>query len=433
MPLFFRVKPARASIPHMAEDLYSPDYQQCRNSAYLQAWRCLRDCEEKLCRADPHDSFGPRIYSSLGGMAEGWGLSSRIARVRDALDHAQPQAWQQISDSFSTLTLGSIWPILISLASDIALYVGGGAASGAALGAAAGFFFGGIGAIPGALAGASIGSSAGLGLLNWIGIASLAKDLAQAIPQAIGCYIDGIKTAWGPEPERDWRSGGFSQLSATAHGSDSHLVFQASHQIAQGHVILIGAILMAIMAYVTKGKGDKAALLTEMRNSPRLGPKMADWVQVNEAQFPQAMAAMESRAAGKVGGTQAKAAGEAQTPSQAAGKTKEIKEEPKAEKPIALTKSRFGHTFTTHGQDVTDFATKRAAGMGKPVGQFLDNQAAARLIQENLDKLNNGAISIPLPKDFPARMIMPDGTYLPASAIRIVPGGNGVKTAYPEL
>lgn len=36
-----------------------------------------------------------------------------------------------------------------------------------------------------------------------------------------------------------------------------------------------------------------------MRNGPWLGPKMADWVQANEPQFPQAMAAMESRAAGK--------------------------------------------------------------------------------------------------------------------------------------
>jgi hypothetical protein len=325
----------------MAEDRYSADYQRHRDSAHLQAWRSLNECEEILCRANAFDPFGPAIYNSLGGMAEGWGLSSRIARVRDALDRAQPQAWQHISDRFANLNIGIIWPILINLASDIALYVGGGAASGAALGAAVGFFFGGIGAVPGALAGASIGTSAGIGLLNWIGLASLAKDLAQAIPQAIGCYIDGIKTAWGPEPERNWRSGGFSAVSATASGSDSQLVFQASHQIAQGHVVLIGAILMAIMAYVTRGKGDKAALLTEMRNSPRLGPKMADWVQANEAQFPQAMAAMESRAAGKGGGG-TKAASEAQAPAQAAGKAKE---EPATNKTKALTGEAAGRDY----------------------------------------------------------------------------------------
>jgi MafB19-like deaminase len=308
----------------MADDLDSSDYQRCRNSAYLHAWGRLNECEEKLCRANAFDTFGPYLYNSLGQMGERWGLSSRVARVERALDGARQQAWQQISDRFASLNIGIIWPILINLASDIALYVGGGAASGAALGATVGFFFAGIGAIPGALAGASIGTSAGLGLLNWIGIASLAKDLAHAIPQAIGCYIDGIKTAWGPEPERSWRSGGFGVAPTASNGSDSHLVFQASHQIAQGHVILIAAILMAIMAYVTRGKGaDKAALLTEMRNSPRLGLKMADWVQANEAQFPQAMAAMESRAAGRGGGGGSKAASEAQTPNQAVGKSKE--------------------------------------------------------------------------------------------------------------
>jgi hypothetical protein len=99
---------------------------------------------------------------------------------------------------------------------------------------------------------------------------------------------------------------------------------------------------------------------------------------------------------------------------------------------ISLTKAKFGHTFEKHGQNATEFLTKRAVGTGKPVGQFLDDQAAARLIQEHIGKLGNGAISVPVGKDFPARVIMPDGSYKPASTVRIVPSGNGVKTAYPE-
>lgn len=65
-------------------------------------------------------------------------------------------------------------------------------------------------------------------------------------------------------------------------------------------------------------------------------------------------------------------------------------------------------------------------------GQFLDDQAAAQFIQVNLDKTKNGAVSLPVPKDFPARIINPDGTYTTPSSIRLVPGGKGVKTAYPE-
>ena len=66
------------------------------------------------------------------------------------------------------------------------------------------------------------------------------------------------------------------------------------------------------------------------------------------------------------------------------------------------------------------------------MGQFTDNQAAAHLIRENLHKLKNGAQSIPIPSDFPARIILPDGSFVPATSVRMVPSGNGVKTAYPE-
>lgn len=100
---------------------------------------------------------------------------------------------------------------------------------------------------------------------------------------------------------------------------------------------------------------------------------------------------------------------------------------------IPITKAKFGHTFTVHGQNSTDFLTKRAAGSGLPTGQFLDDQTAARLISDNLNNLKNGAISVPIPPNFPARIIMPNGKYVPATSVRIVPSTNGVKTAYPEL
>ena len=99
---------------------------------------------------------------------------------------------------------------------------------------------------------------------------------------------------------------------------------------------------------------------------------------------------------------------------------------------IVLSKSKFGHTFKRHGEEATEFLRNRAEGSGKAQGQFLDNQAAARFIQDNLEKLNNGAVSLPVPKNFPARIINPDGTFAAPSTIRLVPGGKGVKTAFPE-
>ena len=90
---------------------------------------------------------------------------------------------------------------------------------------------------------------------------------------------------------------------------------------------------------------------------------------------------------------------------------------------IQLTRARFGHTFTRHGEDATTFLINRAKGSGMPQGQFLDNQKAARFILDNLGKTTNGAVNIPIPRGFPARLIMPDGTFKAATHIRLVPVG----------
>nr|WP_213487464.1 DUF6443 domain-containing protein [Mucilaginibacter sp. Bleaf8] len=100
---------------------------------------------------------------------------------------------------------------------------------------------------------------------------------------------------------------------------------------------------------------------------------------------------------------------------------------------IPLTKKAFGHTFETHGEGMTHQLTRRASGSNMAQGQFLDNQAAAGFINENLGATKNGAVSIPMPEGFPARVINPDGTYSTPTHIRLVPSGNGVKTAYPEI
>jgi len=104
-----------------------------------------------------------------------------------------------------------------------------------------------------------------------------------------------------------------------------------------------------------------------------------------------------------------------------------------AEGGIQLSKAHFGHTFVKHGEDATNFLINRAKGSGMAQGQFLDNQKAAQFIMDNIGKTANGAVNLPLPKGFPARVINPDGAFSPATHIRLVPGGGGVKTAYPFI
>lgn len=93
---------------------------------------------------------------------------------------------------------------------------------------------------------------------------------------------------------------------------------------------------------------------------------------------------------------------------------------------------RVGHTFSKHGRHNTKELTLNAKNSGNAQGQWLVEEAAEELIADNLDKLKNGAVDVSIPSGV-GRMIMPDGSFKPATKARLVPSGNGVKTAYPVL
>ena len=91
---------------------------------------------------------------------------------------------------------------------------------------------------------------------------------------------------------------------------------------------------------------------------------------------------------------------------------------------------RIGHTYSKHGSHNTDELLQQAKGSNSPQGQWIDDVAAEEYIFNNLDKLKNGAKTIELPKGL-GRVVNPDGTFTPATHVRLVPSGSGVKTAYP--
>ena len=97
----------------------------------------------------------------------------------------------------------------------------------------------------------------------------------------------------------------------------------------------------------------------------------------------------------------------------------------------AMRGRRLGHTIDKHGADNTEQLLRQAAGSGRPVGQFLDDAAAERFIAAHVDELSEGARSFDLPAGL-GRIINPGGTFSPATRVRLVPSGSGVKTAYPE-
>lgn len=245
-----------------------------------RVWNDLRRKEEELDGA----SGG---FAGAGAFGIGWGLEQlgRVNRVRKALDDSGPIAQRMIAQRLAGIDLSAIWSILIDACKDIALYYGGSVVVGGVIGGIGGAFFGGVGAVPGAAAGAAAGSYVGGAVLALLGLKSLVEGLAQSIPEALQCYEDGFLKAWGPARRNE-----LSGLDGAGRGDPAFAAFD----LANGHVIMISMILSAMIAYISRGRGDKAALLNEIGRSPRLGPRVAKWIEENEERLRR-LPALQSR------------------------------------------------------------------------------------------------------------------------------------------
>jgi hypothetical protein len=291
-------------------------------------WRGLEEIETKLRRVSPPWSSSPyREYDSMGrpvGRNQSVFFTlpiARVQRVQDALRRSASIAKDHLTAMLAGIELESIWGILLAIVEDMALYWGGSVLAGTAAGGAIGFLGFGAGALPGAVIGAAAGNEVGLWVLAFLGLKALAVSLVSAAVDAAKCYQKGFEWAWGPtEPNQMGFCGGTSD-ACVAHGA---------HEIAQGHVLMVMAILTALIAYLTMGRGvSKAAALAEISANKRLGPRIAQWLERNEEQLvkhPQfnkpARQVMESRAANETGGP-GSAVSEAQTPRQLTGRVKE--------------------------------------------------------------------------------------------------------------
>jgi hypothetical protein len=94
----------------------------------------------------------------------------------------------------------------------------------------------------------------------------------------------------------------------------------------------------------------------------------------------------------------------------------------------------YGHSFSRHGEGpkVTNSLRGRAAGTGQAQGQWLDNEAAAQIMQANRQGMN-WARDVDIPPGL-GQVIMPDGTIVPVTRARIVPSQNGgIGTSFPIL
>lgn len=246
-----------------------------------RVWNDLKRKEDQLAWSGGHPGHGEQ-YDSMGrpagtsahlGGAWGYDQLGRVNRVRKALHDSGPLAQRMIVERLAGIDLSMIASILVSTCQDLALIYGGSTVVGGFIGGVGGAFFGGIGAVPGAAAGAAAGSYVGGLILSVLGLKSLVEGIAEAIPAALRHYQQGIAEAWGPERQDDRL-----RLGLGARGDTTAAAFD----LANGHVIVMMAILSVMTAYMSRGKADRAVLLNEIERSPRLGPRVAAWVEQNE-------------------------------------------------------------------------------------------------------------------------------------------------------
>ncbi|TFW33244.1 DUF6861 domain-containing protein [Massilia horti] len=209
--------------------------------------------------------------------AIGGGIS-RVRRLRDALEQAQGIALDNLTRKLGAIGLNVVWSILESVLHDIALYMGGSVLVGGAVGAGIGFFGAGIGAIPGAAAGASAGVEVGSAILTFLGLKSILEFLMDSIPEVVRSYKEGFKAAW--EDDATPRSHTFDAAQASP-SLQLMSTSRAAQEFARGHEILMIAMLAGFVAYLTRGNGKLATLLAEVRQSARLGPRVAEWLEKN--------------------------------------------------------------------------------------------------------------------------------------------------------
>lgn len=197
----------------------------------------------------------------------------RVSNVRTAFDRAEWEAARLLRQRFVDIDISSILSELISTVAQMAMIVAGGVLTGGAIGAGVGVWAGGAGAIPAGAAGAAMGLQVSTWILGVLGLASIAEFFVDGLPAIGEYYLRGINIAWDGARGDD----GLNPFGT----DDPFAVDSASQQIALGHVEVVVLLLGAIVAYLTRGRGNASVLAQEMRGSAK-GARLAQWMLKHE-------------------------------------------------------------------------------------------------------------------------------------------------------
>ncbi|EPF64476.1 DUF6861 domain-containing protein [Pseudomonas syringae] len=197
----------------------------------------------------------------------------RVGNIRSAFNRAELEAARRLGRRFLDIDIASIINDLIDVVTQMAMIVAGSTLAGGAIGAGVGSFFFGAGAVPMGAAGAAIGLELSTWILGILGLASIAEFFVDGLPRLVDHYVRGITVAWeGTRGEPGLNPFG---------GDDPQVVDRAAHHIAQGHEEVVVLLLGAIVAYLTRGRGNASVLANEMQASKK-GAKLGQWMLQHE-------------------------------------------------------------------------------------------------------------------------------------------------------
>ena len=191
-----------------------------------------------------------------------------------AIERSESIAAGQILRDFRELNLTTVIDDILAVLRQCLIVMITSTGGGALIGGIAGGIGGaGVGAIPGVAIGAAAGAQVGEWILVAMGLKILAEYIVQDMPTITRTYRDGLRQAWlaasAPStPQQEVQVNAFALQSAAA-------------TLARGHVAMFVLLLMGIVAYLARGRGNISELADNVRNS-ELGPRFATWMTKNE-------------------------------------------------------------------------------------------------------------------------------------------------------
>ncbi|QHF05529.1 hypothetical protein N015_25210 [Pseudomonas asturiensis] len=242
----------------------------------MPAWTVVPtwfDIEKRIAHNLGYQS-GATYHTPANGIGASVGLNvRRIANLRTAFTRAESETAGRLSRRFSDLDIGSITNDLIDTVTQMVMIVAGSVLTGGAIGAGVGAFFGGAGAVPAGAAGAAMGLKVSTWILGTLGLMSIAEFFVEGLPRIGEYYLTGISIVW-----RDTRG----DHGLIPFGGDDHqAIDRAADQIAKGHEEMVLLLLGAIVAYLTRGRGNASVLASEMQGSSK-GARLGQWMLKHE-------------------------------------------------------------------------------------------------------------------------------------------------------